>query len=82
MGEHVQRLHAFAFTAFFKLFAEYLLFSGLVSAFVKFELAALLRLFDAPSSQNFGELRNVFLRVTAINAERVEFHDLARVVLI
>src|SRR5204862_4986481 len=37
---------------------------------------------DPPTCQDMRERNNVRLRVTAVHPERMEFHDLARVVLV
>src|SRR5918994_5144823 len=37
---------------------------------------------DSPAGQNFGELLNILLRVAAVDAERVQFEQLARIVFV
>ena len=46
------------------------------------EITALLRAVDRPARQDPRDLDDVLLRVAAVHAERVEFHQLARVVLV
>ena len=82
MRTHLERLHTFTLATFFELFSEHDFFARLVPALVKLEFAALLRFFDRPAGENFGEFGDIFLRVAAINAQRVEFHDLSRIVLV
>jgi len=43
---------------------------------------ACVRRIDAPSGKRPGQCDNVLLRVSAIGAERVQFHDLAREILV
>ena len=46
------------------------------------EPAALLRTIDGPAGQRARHFDDVFLRVAAVDAERVQFHQLAAVVLV
>ena len=46
------------------------------------EAAALLRAIDRPARQDARDFDHVLLRVAAVHAERVQLHQLARVVLV
>src|SRR5947209_15455791 len=82
MREHFQRLHAFLFAVILELLAKHDLGSGLVHTIVEPEVSASLRALDAPAGKNLGEFRYILLGVTAVYAERVQLHDLSRVILI
>ena len=56
--------------------------AGVVHLRPEDELPARLRPIDRPARQDPRELDDVLLRVAAVDAERVELHQLARVVLV
>src|SRR6185312_1096333 len=56
--------------------------AGLVQAFVKLEVAALLRLLHGPASEDLGYFSHISLGVAAINAKRLQLHQLARIVFV
>ena len=64
------------------LAAQNIFVAGLVGAFIEVEAAAQLRLFNTPPGQDLGQFGYIFLRVTAVHAERVQLHDFARVIFI
>ena len=64
-----------------KLPAENDLFAGVVRLRPEDEVAAPGDV-DAPAGERSRDLDHVFLRVTTVDAERVQLHQLARVVLI
>src|SRR4051812_11582129 len=82
MGEHLQRFHAFALAALFELLPEHDLLARLMPALIEFEFSTLLRLLDGPSGKHLRQFGYVLLRVAAVNAQRMEFHNLACVVFI
>src|SRR5271155_3672095 len=56
--------------------------SGLVHAGLEAEVAAFFRRIEGPSGEDFGHFGDVFLRVAAVYAERVQFHQFAAVVFV
>src|SRR5882672_2756010 len=62
--------------------AEHDLLAGVVRRGLKGERSAHDDIVNSPSSQTAGHFLNVSLRIPAVNAERVQLHQLARVVLI
>src|SRR6185312_8216166 len=82
MREHLQRLHTFLLAILLEFLAQHDLCTGLVHALFKLEFTALLRLLDGPSGEHLCELGHILLRVSAIYAEGVQLHDLARVVFV
>src|ERR1051326_4697905 len=82
MRQHVQHLLAFFFTMLTDLAPQDIFIARLMCALIEPEAAAKLRFFNAPARENFGQFCNVFLRIAAVYAERVQFHDFSRVVFI
>src|SRR5262245_45710037 len=80
--ENLQHFHAFALSMVADLVSENVLVARFVGALVEAETSAALRLIDAPAGQHLGQFGDVFLRVAAIDSERVQLHDLARVVFV
>ena len=62
--------------------AEHHLLAGVVQARVEREAAALPRAVDRPAGERARHLGDVLLRVAAVDAERVQLHQLAAVVLV
>src|ERR1700732_3315917 len=58
------------------------LVAGLVQAGFETEVAAFSRLIERPPGEHFGDFGHVFLRVAAVYAERVQFHQLASIVFV
>ena len=56
--------------------------AGVVHLRAEDEAAALLRPIDRPAREDARHLDDVLLRVAAVDAERVQLHQLARVVLV
>jgi hypothetical protein len=73
---------AFLLAVLLDLFAEDFLGSRLVAILVEFEAAAALRLVDGPAGEHARHLRDVGLRIAAVHAEGVQFHQLAGVVFV
>src|SRR5262249_14462247 len=82
MRQQVEHLLAFLFALLADALPEDELWSRLMSALVEVEGSALLRLFDAPPGQDLRQLGDVLLGVAAIDAERMQLHDFARVVFV
>ena len=78
----MEQFAAFEFTAVLELLPERLLGAGLVAVGVEFETSAALRALDGPAGEDARYLRYVCLGVAAIDAERVQFHQLAGVVFV
>ena len=62
--------------------AEHVLLAFVVHPLVEFEIRRPLRFADRPSGKAARDFSDVLLRVAAIDAQRVQFHQLAAVVLI
>ena len=62
--------------------AEHVLLAFIVDLFVELEIAALPRFADGPAGEAAGHFGHVLLGVAAIDAERVQFHQLAAVVFV
>src|SRR5260370_10656761 len=58
------------------------LVAGLVHAGFETEVAAFSRLIERPPGEHFGYFGDIFLRVAAVYAERVQFHQLAAIVFV
>src|SRR4051794_14479333 len=82
MRKHLQRFHAFALATFFELLPEHDFFARLVPALIELEFPTLLRLLDGPPGEDLRQFGYVLLRVAAVDAQRVKFHNLARVIFI
>ena len=54
----------------------------IVQPFVELEICILPRLVNGPAGKASRHFRDVFLRVTAVHPERVEFHQLAAVIFV
>ncbi len=80
--KQVNHLLAILHSARVNFLAEHEFGIGIVQPVVKFEFRVLPRLLDRPASEAARHFRDVFLRVTAIHAEGVQFHQLAPVILI
>src|SRR5258707_11901812 len=82
MRQNIQHLHAFLFAVLLDFMAKDILLARLVSAIAVSEATAALRLVNAPTGTDFGQFGHVFLRVAAINTQRVQLHDFARIVFV
>ena len=81
-GEPFERTLAFGVAVFLHVLAEPIDRAGLMLARIEDESAALLWLVDGPAGHDFGEIGDVGLRVSAIDADSVEFHDFAAVIFV
>jgi hypothetical protein len=70
------------FAVFLDLLAQDFLGSGLMAGFVEFESASALRAIDGPAGEDAGHLGDVGLGVAAVDAEGVQFHQLAGIVFV
>ena len=64
------------------LHAQHGLLAFVVNAIVVNEFAATVRLSDGPPGETAGYFDDVLLRVSAIDAQSVQLHQLARVVFV
>src|SRR5439155_21207430 len=80
-GEKMQHFASFFFAVGFDAMSENDLVAGLVHTLLE-RKAALLGLLQSPSSENSRDLSDILLSVSAVYPERVQFHQLAPVVLI
>ena len=81
--QDVEDLFAVAFAAAgFDDVAEHDLLAGIVQARIEAEAAAEPRRLNRPAGERARDLGDVLLRVAAVDAERVELHQLAPVVLV
>ena len=81
-GQHVQHFPALVFAFGLDAMSEHKLRAGLVHARLVLETAAFVGLVDGPAGKDFGDFGDVALRVAAVHAERVQFQQLAAVVLV
>ena len=81
-GQHVQQLAALHLAVLFDLCAQHRFRSALVALRREYKVSAELRPIDGPAGQHARHLRHVGLRVAAIHAQRMQFHQLARIILI
>src|SRR5947209_7108026 len=51
-------------------------------ALIELEFSTLLRFLDGPPREDFRQFGYILLRVAAVNAQRMEFHDLSRIVFV
>src|ERR1700733_1802347 len=58
------------------------LVSRFVSALFEGETTALFGLLKSPAGEDLGNFRDIFLRVTTVDTECVQFHQLASVILV
>jgi hypothetical protein len=77
----MQNLEPFAFPALVNRCTHDSFRTGFVTTFFELEIS-IAQWLDCPASKHLGNLRNVGLRVTAIDAEGVQFHQLTRVVFV
>src|SRR5262245_44284425 len=61
--------------------SEHYLFAAVVDAWTEREPHIAARA-DGPTREASGDFDHVFLRVSAVNSERVQFHDLASVIFV
>src|SRR5262249_26992700 len=80
--EQLQHLHTFLLAVVFDLVSENGLRARLVHALIEIEISAAAWIANGPTSEAFRNFRNITLRVTAIDTERVQLHQLAAVVLV
>ncbi len=80
--KQMQNLHAFRLAVEGELMPQGDFLSGLVTARVKGVISALVGPLNVPAGKDLRHLGDVALRVSAVDAEGVEFHQLARVVFI
>src|SRR5207245_2152241 len=78
-GEHMQHFESLVLAAFMDHRAKDSLRAGLVAALLKLVITSAQRL-DGPPSEDLRYLRNVGLRITAVDAESMQLHQLAGVV--
>ena len=81
-GQHVQQLAALHLAVLFDLCAQHRFRSALVALRREYKVSAELRPIDGPAGEHARHLRHVGLRVAAIHAQRMQFHQLARIILI
>ncbi len=82
MHEQIDDLLAVLHSARVNLFAEHNFRIGVVQTIVKFEIGVLPRFLDGPTGEAARHFRDVFLRVAAVDTERMEFHQLASVIFV
>src|ERR1700687_234687 len=58
------------------------LVAGLLHAGLEAEVSAFSRLIERPAGEHFGNFGDIFLRVAAVYAERVQLHQFAAVVFV
>src|SRR5437660_1665131 len=80
--QHTEYFQAFFRTIFFDLVSEDDLLAWFMHARVKTECASILRLFNGPAGEDFGDFGYVLLRVSAVDAEGVKLHEFATVVFV
>ncbi len=80
--QQVQHFQSFLLAVLLYAMSEDDLVAGLVHARLEAEVAAFYRLLDCPPGEYLGHFGDVFLRVAAVDAERVQFHQLAAVVFV
>jgi hypothetical protein len=78
----VKELAAFLFSVVLDLFAEDFFRAGFVAVGIEGEVAADEGTIDGPAGEHARDLRYVGLRVAAVDAEGVEFHQLAGVIFV
>src|SRR5277367_5015482 len=81
-SQPVQHLQTFLFAALLNGLAHDDLRSWLVAPVVEREPRSFARLFDGPAGEPLGHFCYVFLRVSAIDAESVQLHQFAGIVLV
>ncbi len=62
--------------------SQHRLHALVMNAVIEEKLRIVARLPDAPSGERLRDVDDVILRVSAIHAERVQFHEFAAVILI
>src|SRR5687767_4124851 len=83
MDENIDHLECiFLASASGDLHAKYGFFALIVHEGVKLEAAATARIPYGPAGEASGDFSDVLLRVAAIHTERVQLHQLARVILV
>ena len=80
--QNVEDFLAVFHSALVNLVSEHGLHAGVMEALFKEKFRIAPRLPDAPSGERLRDVDDVILRVSAIHAERVQFHQLAPVILI
>ena len=81
-GQHFQSFFAVFFATIIEGPAHHDFFALAVNLFVKKELGIFARFVNGPAGQTFGHLNYVLLGITAIDADRVQFHHFTAVVLV
>src|SRR5450432_350092 len=82
MGQHLQRLNTFLLAMIAELVPQNELVARFVRPLVELEVAAAIWLVNTPASQDLCQFRHIFLVITAVHAQRVQFHHFTRVILI
>src|SRR6266700_4544101 len=82
MRQQVQHLHSFFLPVLFDPLAEDNFLARLMAALFETEVSTFARLANCPAREDARYFRDIILRVTAIDAEGVQFHQLASVVFI
>src|SRR5438093_12148258 len=83
MGQKVEDLQSIVHTAARRNpIAQDRFLTGIVNPWLEIELRFALQPSNSPASEATRDFLHVFLRVTAVDAQRVEFHQLARVLLV
>ena len=82
MQQQVEHLLAVFHPARVNFLAQHVLGIRIVQPLVEFESRVATRLVNCPSGEAARHLGHVFLRVAAVHAQRVQLHQLARVILI
>src|SRR5579872_3471795 len=78
----MQHLHSLAFAFGLDFAAEDKFRSGFVHARLVFEITALIWFIDRPAGENIRNFGYVALRIAAIDAERVQFHQLTTIIFV
>ena len=80
--QHLQHLRPFFFTVFFDAMTQHNFIARFVHGRLELEPSALARLGQSPSGEDLRNFSYIRLRVAAIHAERVKFHQFAAIVFI
>ena len=80
--QQVQHFQPFLLAVLLDAMSEDDLVSGLVHARLEVEAAAFVGLLDGPAGKDLCDFGDIFLRVAAVHAERVQFHQFAAVVFV
>src|SRR5216117_1209051 len=82
-GQNIENLFAVVLSAAsLDAMAEYGLFAGVVDPGIEPEAGALPRILDRPSCEGARHLCHVLLRIPAVHAQSMQFHQLTPVVFV